>query len=48
MRYALTVLDYDGKDPDVIGTPDPKIVGIGPSAQMYEHGEEPGRLFPSL
>jgi polyphosphate kinase 2 (PPK2 family) len=27
MRYVLHRLDYDGKDLDVVGVPDPRIVG---------------------
>jgi polyphosphate kinase 2 len=27
MRHALSVVDYDGKDADAVGTPDPQIVG---------------------
>jgi polyphosphate kinase len=48
IRYVLSVLDYTDKDPEVVGTPDPLIVGIGPTARMYEAGEEEGRLFPRL
>jgi len=48
LRYVLWALDYTDKDHDVVGHPDPLIVGIGPTARMYETGEEPGRLFPRL
>ena len=48
LRYVLWALDYTDKDHDVVGQPDPLIVGIGPTARMYETGEEPGRLFPRL
>ncbi|SDQ84530.1 polyphosphate kinase 2 [Quadrisphaera sp. DSM 44207] len=48
MRYVLSSLPYDGKDEDVVGTPDPLVVGIGPAAQMWEEGEGAGRLFPKL
>ncbi|MFP5282557.1 MAG: polyphosphate kinase 2 [Actinomycetes bacterium] len=48
MRYVLSVLPYDEKDAEVVGTPDPLIVGIGPTARMYEQDEEPNRLFPHL
>ena len=27
MRYVLAKSDYDGKDPEVVGEPDPLIVG---------------------
>jgi polyphosphate kinase 2 len=29
IRHVLTALDYDGRDKGAIGTPDPKIVGLG-------------------
>ncbi|MCB1406709.1 MAG: polyphosphate kinase 2, partial [Rhodobacteraceae bacterium] len=37
MKYFLSTLDYPGKDPEIVGTPDPLIVGharhvIKPSA----------------
>jgi polyphosphate kinase 2 len=48
LRCVLSKLDYDGKDPDVVGTPDPKIVGLGPSSRVYESDEDPGRIFPRL
>jgi polyphosphate kinase len=46
MRYVLTTLDYEDKDPEIIGTPDPKIVG--PASQLFERGERTVRLFPRL
>jgi len=48
MRYVLSTLDYDGKDAAVVGTPDPLVVGTGPSAPLHERDEQPGRLFPVL
>jgi len=48
MRHVLSVLPYDRKDENVVGQPDPLIVGIGPAAQMFEHGEDAGRVFPTL
>ncbi|WP_445190165.1 hypothetical protein ACTXG6_33575 [Pseudonocardia sp. Cha107L01] len=30
MRYVLSLFDYPGKDPEIVGTPDPKIVGSRP------------------
>ncbi|MGY5884643.1 polyphosphate kinase 2 [Modestobacter lacusdianchii] len=47
MRHVLTALPYEGKDLDVIGPVDPQIVGVGPAAQMFEIGEDAGRLFPT-
>jgi polyphosphate kinase 2 len=37
LRWVLSTLDYPTKDPDVISTPDPLIVG--PPAQVYEQSE---------
>ncbi|MGI4896632.1 MAG: polyphosphate kinase 2 [Janthinobacterium lividum] len=48
MRHVLSQLPYDDKDPDVVGTPDPLIVGLGPTAQIFEQGENPGHVFPML
>jgi polyphosphate kinase 2 len=42
MRYVLSQFDYDGKDPDVVGRPDPQIVGR--ASQMFEEDESPGNL----
>jgi polyphosphate kinase 2 len=46
MRYVLDRFDYEGKDPEVIGRPDPLIVG--PARSVFEHGESPERRFPAL
>jgi polyphosphate kinase len=37
LRWLLSTLDYPTKDSDVVGTPDPLIVG--PPAQVYEQSE---------
>jgi hypothetical protein len=37
LRWVLSALDYPTKDPDVVGTPDPLL--IGPPAQVYEQSE---------
>ena len=37
MRYVLTLFDYDDKDLEAVGTPDPLIVG--PPREVYERGE---------
>ena len=37
MRHVLASVDYDGKDHDVVGKPDPKIVGR--AADLFEVGE---------
>ncbi|HEX2306821.1 MAG TPA: polyphosphate kinase 2 [Jatrophihabitantaceae bacterium] len=46
LRYLLYSLDYIGKDVDLIGAPDPNIVGRG--ADVFEKGERTDRLFPRL
>lgn len=46
LRYVLANLDYTGKDVDVVGQPDPLIIGL--AASVYEHGEHAGRRFPKL
>jgi polyphosphate kinase 2 len=49
LRYVLSVLDYTDKDHDVVGTPDPLIVGTGPSARMLDEADEDShRVFPHL
>jgi polyphosphate kinase len=42
MRYLLNQFEYEGKDPEVVGTPDPLIVG--PASRLFEEGEQPGTL----
>ena len=37
LRIVLSRLDYPGKDTEVVGVPDPLI--IGPAASVYEEGE---------
>ena len=37
LRWVLSTLDYPTKDPDVVSTPDPLIVG--PPAHVYEQSE---------
>ncbi len=46
LRFVLYTLEYDDKDADLIGSPDPAIVG--PAASVYESGEQPDRMFPRL
>jgi polyphosphate kinase len=46
LRYLLYSLDYAGKDLDLVGGPDPNIVGRG--ADIFEKGERIDRLFPRL
>jgi polyphosphate kinase 2 len=37
MRHVLNLFDYVDKDAEIVGAPDPLIVG--PAADVYEHGE---------
>ena len=46
MRYVLHAFDYDGKDTEVVGTPDRRIIGRG--ADLFEQGEHAGKLYPRL
>ena len=38
IRHVLTTVDYDGKDLDVVGEPDPKIVGR--AAELFEDEDD--------
>jgi hypothetical protein len=46
MRHVLNRFPYTGKDDEVVGTPDPLIVG--PAATLLEQGEGVTHLFPQL
>jgi polyphosphate kinase 2 (PPK2 family) len=46
MRYVLSRFGYDNKDLEIVGQPDPKIVGS--ASQLFEDDERPGRQFPAL
>ena len=46
MRWVLRNVDYPDKDNDLVGSPDPVIVG--PPSGIYETGEHTGRLYPLL
>jgi polyphosphate kinase 2 len=46
MRHVLDRFPYEGKDLEVVGRPDPLIVGS--AADVYEHGEHTSRYFPRL
>jgi polyphosphate kinase len=46
MRHVLNRFPYEGKDPEVVRTPDPLIVGS--AADVFEHGEHLSRYFPRL
>jgi polyphosphate kinase len=46
MRWVLNLIDYPEKDHDVVGLPDPLIVG--PPADIYEADELTGKTYPLL
>ncbi len=46
MRHVLNRFPYEGKDEEVVGVPDPLIVG--PAATLLEQGEGVTHRFPTL
>ena len=46
MRVVLSQLDYPQKDHELVGAPDPLIVG--PAARVHEEDEDPARFFPPI
>ncbi|NJC73287.1 polyphosphate kinase 2 [Planosporangium thailandense] len=42
MRFVLHQFEYTDRDTEVVGTPDPRIVGR--ASQIFEEGEQPGNL----
>jgi polyphosphate kinase 2 len=46
MRSVLSRFDYDGRDDEVVGTPDPLIVGS--ASRMAQADEDPERHLPRL
>jgi polyphosphate kinase 2 len=46
MRHVLTRFAYEGEDAEVVGVPDPMIVG--PAATLLEQGEGTAQRFPRL
>ena len=46
LRHVLHTLDYADKDADLVGEPDPQIVG--PASSVYEADELPNQRFPRL
>jgi polyphosphate kinase 2 len=46
MRHLLHRFDYTDKDAEVVGSPDPLIVGRG--TDMFETDEDAGKVFPVL
>ncbi|MEV0716581.1 polyphosphate kinase 2 [Asanoa sp. NPDC050611] len=43
MRHVLTRFDYDNKDEEIVGKPDPLIVGS--ASELFEDGEPPAKAF---
>jgi polyphosphate kinase len=46
MRYVLSRFRYDDRDGELVGQPDPLLVG--PAHQLFEDDEQPTRQFPQL
>lgn len=46
MKWVLNIFDYDGKNPDVIGKPDPLI--IGSPTLIHDQGEKPKKPLPMV
>ena len=46
MRWVLSHIDYSDRDDEVVGEPDPHIVG--PPSEIYEHDELTGKRYPPL
>jgi len=46
MRHVLSLFPYAGKDEQLVGTPDPSIVGR--ATDLIETGERSDRVFPQL
>jgi polyphosphate kinase 2 (PPK2 family) len=46
MRHVLSRFPYEGKDAEVVGTPDPRVVG--PAADVFVEEEKRDQLFPRL
>jgi polyphosphate kinase 2 len=46
MRYVLSRFDYENKDVDLVGAPDPLIVG--PAALAFDSEDLPPQAFPPL
>jgi polyphosphate kinase len=46
IRFVLRQFEYENKDHEIVGTPDPQLVG--PASQLFEADERPTRQFPQL
>jgi polyphosphate kinase 2 len=42
MRHVLSSIDYEGRDPEIVGTPDPLIVGHAASVFEIDERAKPG------
>src|SRR5256884_3088368 len=43
MRYVLRIFEYENRDDEVVGKPDPLL--IGPASRLFEDDERPTRQF---
>jgi polyphosphate kinase 2 len=48
MRHVLHRLHYEGKDPEIVGTPDPQIVGPASLLVEMENAKDSPLVFPRL
>ena len=46
MRHVLRIFEYENRDDEVVGKPDPLL--IGPASRLFEDDERPTRQFPQL
>lgn len=46
MRHLLNLFPYENKDVELVGPPDPQLVGS--AVQIFETDERPTRQFPQL
>ena len=46
MRFVLSRFDYPDKDPEIVGEPDPAIVGS--AASIFEEDQQQGSGYPAL
>jgi polyphosphate kinase len=46
MRHVLRIFEYENKDHEVVGKPDPLL--LGPASRLFEDDERPTRQFPQL
>jgi polyphosphate kinase 2 len=46
LRHVLHTMNYAGKDAEVVGVPDPRVVG--PAAEVFNPSERSDQIFPTL